>query len=188
MAQKRQTPLTKEEKISLSLKAQHRERLTALAIEADKNLQLKPTETWRTLTEEHKEIVLYRCYGGDTVKQVCEELGISPGLINMAAYHDPEGFGTLLSKAREHGAHTQADMLIEIPFRDDMTDASKKMLMDGIKYLASKRNRSGYGEHSSVDHNVTVQPVAMPDWSFGQVIDVKPIEDKTDPDDGEFEG
>lgn len=183
MAQKKQKPLSASEKISLTMKAKHREQIAAIAEEADRNLQLKPTETWRTLTEEHKETVLFRCYGGDSVKQVCNELGISPGLINMAAYRDPEGFGKELALAREHGDHTQADSLLDIPFRTDMSDASKKLLFEGIKFLVSRRSRDTYTEHLKVDQNVTVQPVAMPDWSFGQVIDVTPGED--DPDKAE---
>lgn len=180
MAQKKATPLTPNEKISIALKAQHSERLSAISEEANRNLALRPTESWRTITEEHKEAILFRVYGGDTVKQVCEAMGISTGLVNMAAYLDPEGFGKKLAVARSNGAHTQADTLLEIPLRDDLSDASKKLLMDGIKWLASRRNRKDYTDSLQVEQTVTVTTPVMPDWFFGNVVDGQ-LTDDSDP-------
>jgi hypothetical protein len=74
MAQKRQTPLSTKEKLSLAQKAKQTERLGDIAKLVDANLATKPTECWRTLTMEHKEIVLFRLAAGDTVKHVADKL------------------------------------------------------------------------------------------------------------------
>ncbi len=170
------------EKVSITLKAQHSSRIKSIRKEADKKLALKPTESWRSLTAEVKEVILYRLYGGDTVKSVCELLDISPGLINMAAYQDPDGFGKELAIARANGSFTQADMLLDIPYDDTMSSSDKKLLSDNIKYFISRMNRDAWGEHIKVDQNVTVQPVQMPDWSWGQTIEGQVISRDTDPD------
>jgi transposase-like protein len=181
MAQKRQTPLTKDEKISLTLKAQHSSRLQTLAKHVDDNLAMKPTESWRTLTVEHKEIVLFRLSGGDTVAEVCRELGISKGVVYMARHLDPE-FKKEYHLARKAGADALADMIREVSRDTTLSDSAKKIELDALKWLASRYNRDEYSDHVRVDQNVAVS-VSMPQWGLGgPVIDGSVIEDSEQDD------
>lgn len=169
MAQKKQTRLSTKEKLSLAQKAKQTERLGDLAKLVDSNLATKPTESWRTLTEDHKEIVLFRLAAGDTVAHVAQQMGISPGLIYMARHLDEE-FAKRYALARKAGADALVDRIREIAHDDTLSDARAKLESDNLKWIAARTSRQEYGEHVQVDQNVTVQPVQMPDWVFGQVI------------------
>ena len=76
------------------------------------------------------------------------------------------------------------DRLFEMIDDKEMSGQDKLFAFKVINAYSSKMNREVYGEHIKVDQNVTVQPVSMPDWSFGQVIDAKPL-DTDDPDEDE---
>lgn len=187
MAQKKLPPLDQPSKRAVQYAAKTVAGSKALAELADRNLAESETDGWRKISEEHKEVILFRIRGGELLTTVCRSIGVDPGAVrNLAAMNDE--FDKNLAAACAQGQHAQVERLYEIPYEDGLSDAMKKLLSDNIKWIAGRSNRKAYGESSSIDHNVTVQPVSMPNWSFGQVIDAKPIEDKTDPDDGEFEG
>ena len=121
-----------------------------LAIIAKENLVLSPTEQWRTLAPEHKELVVARAHGGETVSQICDDLGIDKGCVYLAAYNDPE-YGQRLAIAREIGQHALVDKLLEIPLDKSMTTAEKELLSQNIKWVAArvaKSSRSPLGNYN----------------------------------------
>ena len=181
MAQKKLTPLDEPSKRAIHCAAKTVEGSKALAALADRNLAESETDAWRKISNEHKEIILFRIRGGELLSSVCRTIGLDPGSVRNLAAMDDE-FDKNLAAACAQGQHAQVERLYEIPYEDGLSDAMKKLLSDNIKWIAGRSNRKAYGESSSIDHNVSVQPVAMPDWSFGQIIDAKAIEDESDPD------
>lgn len=184
MAQKKLPKLDMASKRAIQYAAKTQEGSKALADLATQNLAESDTTAWRRVSEEHKEIICYRVRGGELLSSVCRAIGIDPNVIRNLAALD-EDFDVRLAAACAQGQHAQVERLYEIPYDLTLSDARAKLLSDNIKWIAGRSNRKAYGEHLKVDQNVTVQPVAMPDWSFGQVIDVKPIEG--DPDEDELD-
>lgn len=185
MAQKKLPKLDEPSKRAIQYAAKSVAGAQALGELADRNLAENDTTAWRSISEEHKEIILYRIRGGHLLSTVCREIGVDPGNIRNLAAMDDE-FDLRLAAACEQGQHAQVERLYEIPYDTTLSDARAKLLSDNIKWVAARSNRKAFGEHMKVDQTVTVQPVSMPGWSFGQVIDVTPTE--VDPDDDEFEG
>lgn len=182
MAQKRQTKLSTKEKLSISQAAKQTERLGDLGRMVDANLATKPNECWRTLTMEHKEIILFRLQAGDTVKHVCDQLGISTGVVYMARHHDEE-FKEEYHKARKAGSDALVDALRDIHLDTSLSDARAKLASDNYKWLAARMNRDEWQEHQKVDHNVTVQAPVIPDWFAGAItVQASDIDPEVDPD------
>jgi len=179
MGRKKEMSLSTREKLSLTQKAKQTERLGDLAKMVDANLATKPNECWRSMTREHKEVVLYRLQAGDTVKHVCDQLGISPGVVYMARHYDDQ-FKEDYHKARIAGAEALTDAIRDIHLDATLSDARAKIASDNYKWLAARLNRDEFGDHMKVDQNVTVQPINMPQWSFGPIIEGQVI--KGDPD------
>jgi len=173
---KKEAPLTQNEKISATLKAQHLVRKSVLDEMVLNNIYMEDGETYRTLNREMKNHVLSVLANGGTVTQAAEQLGVSKGVIGMARHIDDE-FKKEYDLARKAGAGHLVDRIREIPRDDTLTDARAKLEFDALKWIASRYDRTDFGEHVKVDQNITVQPVSIPDWSFGQVIDVKPEDD-----------
>ena len=181
---KTQPPMTQNEKISATLKAQHLVRKSIVDDLVLNNIYMEDGETYRTLNREMKNHVISVLANGGTVTQAAAQLGVSKGVINMARHID-DAFKEEFYLARKAGAAALADRIREIPRDETLSDARAKLEFDALKWIASRYDRTDYGEHIKVDQTVTVQPVAMPDWSFGQVIDAKPIEG--DPDEDELD-
>jgi len=146
---------------------------------ADKNLL--PEDGWRTIHPEHIEAIKTRIIGGDTLPNICRALGINEASFTRHAHENPELLKEYLDW-KSFGTHALWDRLFGMIDNTEMNSADKMFAFKVINAYTGKINRDVYGEHQKVDHNVTVQPVSMPDWSFGQVIDVKPIEDNPDAD------
>lgn len=181
MAQKKLPKLDLSSKKALYDAARTLEGSKALAALADRNLAESDTNAWRTISEEHKEIICYRIRGGELLTTICRSLGIDPGSIRNLAARDDE-FDHKLAAACAQGQHAQVERLYEIPYDSTLSDARAKLLSDNIKWIAGRSNRKAYGEHFQVDQTVTVQPVQMPDWSWGQTIEGQVITRSDDPD------
>jgi hypothetical protein len=184
MAQRKAEPLTKGQKSSLIQKAADHKRLKMLAEEASKNLKL--TDRWRKLTEEHKEIVLYRLFGGETISAACRQMGIDVALINQAAYYDEE-FGTRLAIARANGQATRIERLDEIPYDNTLSDARAKLLSDNLKWVASRADRKNWGEKLDITGKVE-STMEMPDWMFGKIVEAEALpkpDPESEPEDSE---
>lgn len=67
MAQRKQRSATTREKIKVSNAVASETRGRNLAQVARQNVLISPTESWRELTTEDKEIVVNRLYGGESV-------------------------------------------------------------------------------------------------------------------------
>ncbi|WP_188063751.1 hypothetical protein [Sphingobium sp. KCTC 72723] len=183
MAQKKLTPLDEPSKRAIHCAAKTAEGSKVLAALADRNLAESEVDGWRKISLEHREIILFRIRGGELLTSVCRSIGVNPGSVRNLAAMDDE-FDKNLAAACAQGQHAQVERLYEIPYEDGLSDAMKKLLSDNIKWIAARSNRKAYADSSSVDHNVTVQPVAMPDWSFGSIPGTI-IEDQSDPDEEE---
>ena len=159
MVHRKQRELTQGEKSALTQKASHTSGLLAIAEEA--NITLAITDRWRTLTPEHRELVLYRVTGGETVVSICKQLSIEPGLIYMAAYLDEE-FGQRLATARALGQHALVDRLLSIPSDETLSTERSKLLSDNIKWIAGRLNRPDYGDKLAIDARIQTVPVMLP--------------------------
>lgn len=165
MAQKKLPKLDEPSKRALHCAARTAESAKALSELADRNLAESDTNAWRRISEEHKELILYRIRGGHLLSTVCRELGIDPATIRNLAALD-EDFDKRLAIASAHGQHEQVSRLYEIPYDTTLSDSAKKLLSDNIKWIAARSNRRAWGDSLQVDQNVAVN-VSMPQWSFG---------------------
>ena len=57
---------------------------------ADQNLAHDPSNSWRTLGNEHRETIIYRLLAGEMLGAICREMGIEPGIVRSALYYDEE--------------------------------------------------------------------------------------------------
>lgn len=169
MAQRKATPLTSKEREAATKKAKRAQGLKDISDLADANLATRPTEHWRKVTPEHKEVILYRCRAGDTVQTICNEMGISKGLVYSLAHFDEE-FGRRMAEARIIGSYALRDAVLHIHEETDLSDARAKLKSDNYKWLLARENRQHYGEKLELTGKVESQ-VALPDWMFGQIIE-----------------
>lgn len=176
MAQKKLPKLDEQSKRAVHCAAKTIEGSKTLAELADKNLVESDTNAWRVISEEHKEIILYRIRGGELLTGICKTIGINPGTVRNLAAMDKE-FDIALAAACEQGQHAHVERLYQIPYDTTLSDARAKLLSDNIKWIAGRSNRKAFGETVTVDATVTVQPVQMPDWTFGAAIEGQVIED-----------
>lgn len=151
MAQKKAPKLDTVTARSIAQKARKTSELKAIAKIADENLRVSETNHWRVLAPEHLEAIRFRVLGGDTVSNICRELGIDAGHVANHIYLNPE-YAAQLNEYRKHGAHALVDKLFELPFRDDMSDNDKKLYQNAITWYASRMNREAFGEKVTVDH------------------------------------
>ncbi|WP_336868870.1 hypothetical protein [Sphingomonas sanguinis] len=181
MAQKKLPKLDEPSKRALHCAARTAESAKALSELADRNLAESDTNAWRRISEEHKELILYRIRGGHILSTACRELGIDPATVRNLAALD-EDFDKRLALASAQGQMAQVERLYEIPFDVTLSDAAKKLLSDNIKWIAARSNRKAWGDSLQVDQNVAVN-VSMPTWTYGgpSVIDM-PIDPDHDPD------
>lgn len=167
MAQRKQRSATTREKIKISNAVASETRGRNLAQVAKQNLLISPTESWRELTTEDKEIVVNRLYGGESVTMICRDLEVQPGLIYQACYLDDE-YAQRIAVARTIGQHALVDQLWEIPFREDMSSADKHLLSDNIKWAASRIAKSSqsplgnYNERTEVHERTETVQIVLP--------------------------
>lgn len=154
----------------------------ALAELASKNFAESDTNGWRNISEEHKEIVCYRIRGGELLTGICRELGLDRANIRNLAAMD-EAFDLKLAAACAQGQHAQVERLYQIPYEAGLSDASKKLLSNNKKWIAARSNRKSWGDSLQLDSNLNVN-VAMPQWTFGQIVEgqITPSEPDVDPD------
>lgn len=175
MGRKKQPPLTGHQKMAATQKAQHLVRKAILDEMVLNNVFTEDGEDYRTLTREMKQYVISVLANGGTVTQAAEHLGVSKGVISMARQLD-EDFKKDYDLARRAGAGHLVDRIREIPRDDTLSDARAKLEFDALKWIASRYDRTDFGEHVKVDQNVTVEPISTPDWMIGQIIENKAIE------------
>lgn len=181
MAQRKQKRLEGESARAIAQKARRAKELSTISEIVDRNLT--PEDEWRTIHPEHIEAIKTRLLGGDTLSNVCKGLGINHQSVTRYFHENKEELAEFLDW-KAFGTHLMWDRLFEMIDDKEMSGQDKLFAFKVINAYSSKMNREVYGEHIKVDQNVTVQPVSMPDWSFGQVIDAKPL-DTDDPDEDE---
>lgn len=173
--------LTQNEKISATLKAQHLVRKAILDDLVLNNIYTEDGEDYRVLTREMKQHVISVLSNGGTVTQAAEQLGISKGVVGMARQLDDE-FKQEYDLARRAGAGHLVDRIREIPRDATLSDARAKLEFDALKWIASRYDRTDYGEHVKVEGTIGIQHVTMPDWSYGQSVEGQIISRDEDPD------
>lgn len=183
MAQRKQKQLEGQSAASVAQKARRSKELKTISEMADANLN--PADEWRAILPEHIEAIKTRIIGGDTLPNICRGLGINQASFTRHAHENPELLKEYLDW-KSFGTHALWDRLFGMIDNTEMNSSDKMFAFKVINAYTGKINREVYGEHVKVDQTVTVQPVSMPGWSFGQVIDVTPTE--VDPDDDEFDG
>ena len=176
--------LTRSEKIAVAQKAHSAESMKTLATIADRNLELAPEKRKMELTVEQREAIIFRIIGGSLLGEACSHLGIEPGVVRNYAYLNDD-FSDKLARAYAHGTHALVEELTRIPFDDTMSDASKRLLSDNIKWIASRINRPTYGDNIKVEHSV--EKSFIPDFSSlpPGIIDITPLQQGGDNHEGD---
>ena len=137
MAQRKLPKLDEKSKRAIQDAAKTVEGAKALSALADKMLAESDTNAWRNISEQHKEIVLYRIRGGELLTTICKSLGLDPGNIRNLAAMD-EDFDVRLASAYAHGQHAQVERLYALPYDTTLSDARAKLLSDNIKWIAGR--------------------------------------------------
>ena len=102
------------------------------------------------------------------IQEICEHLASGTSILDVARYYSV-GYGTMATfislpenadfyaRAREIEADRYAEEIIEIA--DQATDAQiARLQVDARKWVASKKNKRKYGDHSTVDLNDVTEP------------------------------
>ncbi len=181
MAQKKLPPLDAPTKRQVQVAAKTSAGAKALAELADKMLAESDTNAWRNVSEQHKELILYRIRGGELLSTICNAIGIDPGNVRNLAAMD-EDFDKRLALAYQHSQHAQVERLYEIPHDTTLSDARAKLLSDNIKWIAARSNRKAWGDSLQVDQTGTVT-INAPQWMYGSQLPPPTIDGEIiDPD------
>jgi hypothetical protein len=165
MAQKKLPKLDELSKRAVHCAAKTIEGSKALAALADQMLAESDTNAWRNVSEQHKEVILYRIRGGELLTGICRSIGLDPANIrNLAAMDDD--FDKRLALAYAHGQHAHVERLHDIARDTTLSDARAKLLSDNIKWIAARSNRKAWGDSLQVDQTGTVT-INAPQWMYG---------------------
>lgn len=178
MAQKKKPPVADEVRASIGQKARRAAEAQAIAKLADENLSV--TEQWRVLTPEHLAYIEARVIGGENTTAACRALGLEPGLLNSYVYMNPD-YAAKLNELRKHGSWMMVDQLLALPFRTDLSDNDKKLMMRIIMWYAERVNREVFGERLTIDANINAAPVILPIEAipYDDLVEA-PVEDRSD--------
>ena len=117
----------------------------------------------RTVTDAHMEMVIARVAAGETVKAVCEALGISAALVRQRVCDYPDLYGERLHQARRLNADQSFEQMIEVA-RDTTIDVPRaKLITDILEKMAKVNNRAVYGDKVDVNHKQLVVNVTKDD-------------------------
>jgi hypothetical protein len=174
MAQRKTSQLEGESKRSIAQKARRARELKTISDLADENLAV--TEEWRVLRPEHHAAIKLRLLGGDTLRKVCRDLGIEPGVVSQYIYDNPE-YASEINSYRTFGAHQMYDRLVDMIEDTSMSPQDKMFAYKVISHLAPRLNREDYGDHVKVDQTLNVTAPVIPDWFLGNVVDGQLSED-----------
>ncbi len=174
MAQRKTEQLEGGNKRSVAQKARRAKELRSISELADANLAV--ADAWRVIRPEHLEAIKLRLVAGDTLGNICRELGIERGVVCQYVYEHPE-FAQEYLAFKEFGTHAMWDRLLEMIPDTTMSSADKMFAYKVINSYTSKINRTTYADGLRVDQNVAVS-VSMSQWGLGgPVIDGNVIED-----------
>lgn len=115
----------------------------------------------KRMTPETREEVLTKVAAGMTVRQAAVDTGLSPGMVHQRCLDDPE-FADRLTRAREHGAETLADTVLDVALDPDMPAAQKNVIIDALKWLAKVNSRGRFGDKVELGGSIAIQPVVLP--------------------------
>lgn len=121
---------------------------------ADHNQSLAPSN--RTVTDEHMEMVLARVAAGETVKAICETMGISAALVRQRAYDMPDLWGQRLHEARRMAADQSFDEMIRVAQDTSIEVPRARLIIDVLDKMAKVHNRAVYGDKVQIDQRKVV--------------------------------
>ncbi len=130
--------------------------------------QSTPALNNRSFKPEMTEYMLASVARGNTVKDVCEELGIDNGLVNARSYDDPD-FGAKMRRAREIGTLAQFDHMLSVAMDFSIPVADRRLIIEVLEKTAKAFNRNQFGDKPLVSlnsPNVTFN-VTPTDFDFG---------------------
>lgn len=177
MAQKKMAQLEGENKRSVAQKARRARELKTISEMADANLA--DTEQWRTLLPEHLVAIKYRTLGGDTLGNICRDLGIPRAAVCNYIFDNP-AYAKEWRSFRAFSSHMMYDDLVEMIDNKEMSPGDKMFAYKVISHLAPRLNPEDYSETTKLDQSVTINTPVMPDWFFGSVQDGQ-LSDGSDP-------
>lgn len=121
------------------------------------------------LSPDQIEWALERIGSGDAMRNICEDLSITPASLYSRAYQDP-AFAERFRTAIEIGQHARLDRAERMILGEDgYTTGSierDKAYLDFAKWMASKLNRGAFGERSPLaGSNIIIQLPDSTDFS-----------------------
>lgn len=162
------TQVEGENKRSIAQKARRARELATISEMADANLA--DTEKWRVLLPEHLVAIKYRTLGGDTLGNICKDLGIPRSAVCNYIFDNPK-YAKEWRSFRSFAAHMMYDDLVEMINNTEMSSGDKMFAYKVISHLAPRLNPTDYTDTVRVDQSLTLNSPVMPDWFFGSVID-----------------
>lgn len=102
------------------------------------------------ITDAHLEAVLTRLAGGESLRSICESLGISAALVRKRAYDDPHDFGEAMSAANRIAADQSFDQQLVVAYDMTIPAPDKKIIIDVLDRRAKAHNRAAYGDKIAV--------------------------------------
>ena len=92
---------------------------------------------------------------GTTRNLIAEQTGVSNGLVSM--WIEARGYADRVARARQHYADRLAQETLALADDESIDTNRAKLMIDARRWLASKWNRSVYGDKVDVTNTVTVQ-------------------------------
>lgn len=106
------------------------------------------------LTLEQQKLAINLAQQGKTIKEIREELNISPHHFNKMREEDPL-FGQNFARARQEGLEELADNLLEIAKTEPDVQRAR-LHSENIRWILSKRKPETYGDKLDLSVTTTV--------------------------------
>jgi hypothetical protein len=137
MVRPKQPEITQSDRVAISNRARSVAELRAAAEIASANLAADPSFAKVKLGDEHLEMLLLRLCAGDTVRGVCNEMGIEPGLVYQRSYGDDE-FKARMIGALMAGQLARIDALAGIHLDPNLDANQRRLASENWRWLASR--------------------------------------------------
>ena len=119
------------------------------------------------------EVILLKIASGMLQKEAALSMGINPGTVAQRSLDDPDGFGVRLREAKELGAETLADSVLEYAMRLDLSARDREVIIDALKWTAKMQNSRVYGDKVAVEAQIGIAPVVLPNVALPSIPDAE---------------
>lgn len=117
----------------------------------------------RRVTDAHMEIVISRVAAGETLKAVCEAMGISAALVRQRVCDYPDLYGEKLHQARRLNADQSFEQMIEVARDPNIEVPRARLIVEVLEKMAKVNNRAVYGDKVDVTSKQLVVNVTKDD-------------------------